>query len=591
MASLCADLRARNVTERAAGLGADSTWRLSVDGFGVAVGSAATREACEKLSFLNLPGRVSLDDPDAVLRLIVIGGKEEAEAAEGKGEGAEGAARGGKLPLPPALEPSFARRRYILGLEVGTRLRHPRGAGEGFRKQRVHARDRSRVLSELSLPNRPYIGKGGGESERRFSSLPSGGDLDPASSRGPDPPQKNSKTVQPSPGPTSMDAEVAAIMCNLALVKRGSLVLDPCVGTGSILVAAAAAGAHVMGCDIDLFALVGRPAARAARPLKKPAGTAGVPHEKGKHGAAKYVMGDEGRAAAAAAVAGASVGLLDNFEAYGFARPSGVLVADMSRLPFRRKRGVSPPQSSSQCFEGAFDAIIADPPYGVRAGGRKQAVVVGGEGGGGEKTGGDGGGGGEEDTEAGQPSRAPPSTSSSSHHHHHQSGPRPARANARFRAEGAPAPTAPYELGECLWDLLRLAASALSVGGRLVFFLPARPGSGPEALPKHPCLRVVADCEQPLTRWYCRRLVAMEKWRRHDGEETEAEEAAARASARNLAAFAAATAVASGAYGAFEGAAEGADEGDDGSEEGRGLQKKKIKGGGRTLLRGRGKCV
>lgn len=388
-----------------------------------------------------------------------------------------------------------------------------------------------------------------------------------------------------------MDAEVAAIMCNLALVKRGSLVLDPCVGTGSILVAAAAAGAHVMGCDIDLFALVGRPAARAARPLKKPAGTAGVPHEKGKHGAAKYVMGDEGRAAAAAAVAGASVGLLDNFEAYGFARPSGVLVADMSRLPFRRKRGVSSPQSSSQCFEGAFDAIIADPPYGVRAGGRKQAVVVGGEGGAGETTGGDGGGGGEEDTEAGQPSRAPPSTSSSSHHHHHQSGPRPARANARFRAEGAPAPTAPYELGECLWDLLRLAASALSVGGRLVFFLPARPGSGPEALPKHPCLRVVADCEQPLTRWYCRRLVAMEKWRRHDGEETEAEEAAARASARNLAAFAAATAVASGAYGAFEGAAEGADEGDDGSEEGRGLQKKKIKGGGRTLLRGRGKCV
>ena len=388
-----------------------------------------------------------------------------------------------------------------------------------------------------------------------------------------------------------MDAEVAAIMCNLALVKRGSLVLDPCVGTGSILVAAAAAGAHVMGCDIDLFALVGRPAARAARPLKKPAGTAGVPHEKGKHGAAKYVMGDEGRAAAAAAVAGASVGLLDNFEAYGFARPSGVLVADMSRLPFRRKRGVSSPQSSSQCFEGAFDAIIADPPYGVRAGGRKQAVVVGGEGGAGEKTGGDGGGGGEEDTEAGQPSRAPPSSSSSSHHHHHQSGPRPARANARFRAEGAPAPTAPYELGECLWDLLRLAASALSVGGRLVFFLPARPGSGPEALPKHPCLRVVADCEQPLTRWYCRRLVAMEKWRRHDGEETEAEEAAARASARNLAAFAAATAVASGAYGAFEGAAEGADEGDDGSEEGRGLQKKKIKGGGRTLLRGRGKCV
>ena len=78
-----------------------------------------------------------------------------------------------------------------------------------------------------------------------------------------------------------MDAEIAAIMCNLALVKKNSVVFDPCVGTGSILVAAAAAGAHVVGCDIDFFALVGRPAARAARPLKKVAGSGpGQPHVK-----------------------------------------------------------------------------------------------------------------------------------------------------------------------------------------------------------------------------------------------------------------------------------------------------------------------
>ena len=402
-----------------------------------------------------------------------------------------------------------------------------------------------------------------------------------------------------------MDAEVAAIMCNLALVRKGSLVLDPCVGTGSILVAAAAAGAHVMGCDIDHFALVGRPAARAARPLKKPAGTTGVPHEKGRHGAARYAKGDEGRAAAAAAVAEASVGLLDNFEAYDFPSPAGVLVADMSRLPFRRGRGASSsPRSSSsscssssssspQCFEGAFDAIIADPPYGVRAGGRKQAVVVGG---GGEKNGGDCGGDREEEAEEEEGTRAPPPTASSSSHQHQRHGSRPARANARFRAEGAPAPTAPYELGECLWDLLRLAASSLSVGGRLVFFLPARPGSGPEALPQHPCLRVVADCEQPLTRWYCRRLISMEKWRWFDGG-AEAEEALARASVCNALAFAAATAVASGAYGEFT------DDGDPSEEEekdyGGGarsneegcLKKKKKKKGGRTLLKGRGKCV
>lgn len=161
MDSLCADLRLRNAAERAASLGQETTWRLSVDGFGVAVGSAATLEACSRLSFLKLPGRVSLDDPDAVLRLVVIGGKEDAEAAAAEAAATAAAKEGQEKDtalLPPSLELSFARRRFILGLEVGTRLRHPK-AGESYRKQKLHARDRSRVLSELALPKRPYIGK------------------------------------------------------------------------------------------------------------------------------------------------------------------------------------------------------------------------------------------------------------------------------------------------------------------------------------------------------------------------------------------------------------------------------------------------
>jgi hypothetical protein len=160
-------------------------------------------------------------------------------------------------------------------------------------------------------------------------------------------------------------------------------------------------------------------------------------------------------------------------------------------------------------------------------------------------------------------------------------------------------------LGECLWDLLRLAASSLAVGGRLVFFLPARPGSGPEALPRHPCLRVVADCEQPLTRWYCRKLVALEKWRGFNGDGDEGgtmekeEEEEARSSAGNLAAFAAATAVASGAYGELDEGEEeeeedGGNEDDDGGDNSGSLMKKKKKKKKKkkgVLLKGRGKCV
>ena len=44
-------------------------------------------------------------------------------------------------------------------------------------------------------------------------------------------------------GPTAMDAELAFLMANQALVKPGKFVFDPFVGTGSILVAAAHFGA------------------------------------------------------------------------------------------------------------------------------------------------------------------------------------------------------------------------------------------------------------------------------------------------------------------------------------------------------------
>lgn len=47
-------------------------------------------------------------------------------------------------------------------------------------------------------------------------------------------------------GPTAMDAEIAFLMANQALVMPGKLVYDPFVGTGSILIAAAHFGAMTM---------------------------------------------------------------------------------------------------------------------------------------------------------------------------------------------------------------------------------------------------------------------------------------------------------------------------------------------------------
>ena len=45
--------------------------------------------------------------------------------------------------------------------------------------------------------------------------------------------------------------QISNAPCHLQ-VKKGDLVYDPFVGTGSILVAAAHFGAHTMGADIDI---------------------------------------------------------------------------------------------------------------------------------------------------------------------------------------------------------------------------------------------------------------------------------------------------------------------------------------------------
>jgi tRNA (guanine10-N2)-methyltransferase len=53
-----------------------------------------------------------------------------------------------------------------------------------------------------------------------------------------------------------MDAEMAFLMANQALVMPGKLVYDPFVGTGSILVAAAHFGAMTMVCILLPFSFM-----------------------------------------------------------------------------------------------------------------------------------------------------------------------------------------------------------------------------------------------------------------------------------------------------------------------------------------------
>ncbi|XP_078434206.1 tRNA modification 11 protein isoform X2 [Wolffia australiana] len=227
-------------------------------------------------------------------------------------------------------------------------------------------------------------------------------------------------------GPTAMDAEMAFLMANQAQVRPGKLVYDPFVGTGSILVAAAHFGAFTMGADIDI---------RVVR---------------------------DGR--------GPNCNIWSNFQQYGLHSPVGLLRADNNLPPWRPGLGE------------VFDAIICDPPYGVRAGGRKS---------GGRKL----------LKGTVQPYTVPEDK----------------------KGDHIPS-TAPYSLVECVHDLLDLAAKMLVVGGRLVFFFPVVRDEvlGQPNYPQHPCFAMVAACEQILSWRYSRHLLTMVKTAAYSEEVAEA---------------------------------------------------------------------
>lgn len=52
-----------------------------------------------------------------------------------------------------------------------------------------------------------------------------------------------------------MDAQLSLLMANQARVREGDLCLDPFVGSGSLLIAAAHFGGYILGTDIDYLML------------------------------------------------------------------------------------------------------------------------------------------------------------------------------------------------------------------------------------------------------------------------------------------------------------------------------------------------
>lgn len=228
-------------------------------------------------------------------------------------------------------------------------------------------------------------------------------------------------------GNTSMDAQLSLLMANQAKVRPGSLVYDPFAGTGSVLVACAHFGGHVLGSDIDWTLVHGR--------------------------------GCSSRAGSQQKYRGRGESVEANLRQYGLEhRYTDMLVADAASSIWRQQE--------------LFDAIVTDPPYGIREGGRKigsRREIV-----------------------------------------------NPVPDDMR---EGHIPATCDYKLSEMFTDLVKFAVRYLVVGGRLVYWVPIILNEfNSEVLPTHPCLKLVSSSVQPLQRHVGRMLVTMEKhtaWSRH----------------------------------------------------------------------------
>eukprot|EP00898_Chlorokybus_atmophyticus_P009025 jgi/Chlat1/9123/Chrsp97S00709 len=201
--------------------------------------------------------------------------------------------------------------------------------------------------------------------------------------------------------------------------------------TGSILIAAAHYGSHTIGADIDIRIL------RDGR-------------------------GDNN--------------IWTNFRDYGLNAPLGIIRCDNSMPAFRHN------------MRGVFDAIICDPPYGVRAGGRKS--------------------GGRKILKGQKEAYTVPEEMKFNH---------------------IPS-TAPYTLAECLHDLLDLAARSLVMQGRLVYMLPAPVEEYTDVdVPVHACFELLHNCEQLVSSKWSRRLITMRKVREYTSEMAAAAAAAKKA--------------------------------------------------------------
>lgn len=145
-------------------------------------------------------------------------------------------------------------------------------------------------------------------------------------------------SLRPYQAPTCLDHDLAFLAVNMAQVKQHDFVYDPFVGSASTLISAAHFGAVTFGSDLDLRVILGSSVGRKAY---DPELTESVIK----------------KAEAGSAEAQGQFNMFTNFRHYGGLSMPEVFAQDILH-PALLQRPI-------------FDAIICDPPYGVKVCSRK----------------------------------------------------------------------------------------------------------------------------------------------------------------------------------------------------------------------------
>ncbi|GAC72122.1 putative RNA methylase [Moesziomyces antarcticus T-34] len=209
-------------------------------------------------------------------------------------------------------------------------------------------------------------------------------------------------------GNTSMESEMSLLMASMALAGPGKLIYDPFAGTGSMLYASAVFGAMAFGSDID-----GRPM-RGKDNISDSSSKTGIVKSATQYGVRDHIL--------------------------------DTVVFDMTQNPWRKDllfplHAEETPSKDQKPPSGVVHGIVADPPYGVRAGAKRLGKR-------------------DPEKQRSEPFWMPDGLGEGKGCWSHE------------RSDYIP-PTRPYHLEDLVDDLLDYAYSLLCDGGRLVFWLPS----------------------------------------------------------------------------------------------------------------------